>query len=518
MTDTIYGVLLDARGIQQYIFSTNKLKLALGASKIVKNIFGDLLLETLKSINLYEEGMELKWKKFPDTFAILEEETKSEIGYIGGGNALLFFKNEANAKNFVKNWTTKMLFYAPGLVTSTVYERINVTKNKNIDLNILLDNLHKKLVDEKNTFIANTTLHKYGFTEDCSYTGESAEAEIKTPDNVKEYISSVAKAKFNASDTKEELIDFYKEYTFPKELDDLGQTSGESHIAVVHIDGNSVGNIFKQLQNLTDFRKVSSKLSEITKQSVKKMYEYLIRNKDYFTKENKFNVKKGTLPIRVIILGGDDITFVTDARLSIPLTEVFLKAFSAGKIDVLDDKKITASAGVAITNSKYPFYRIYELAEQLCSYAKIPAHRNNKQSYLDFLVLYGGFFGDLEDILKKRFYIKSNYILHLGPYILNNPEDARCLCYLKKGIKHFIGNWPRSKVKELRDAIVSNRLETFTKDCKARGLELPEFNSNNLTSKYWYEDNRKHFSPYFDMVELMDIYPTELDSFNKQEA
>ena len=92
--------IYDVRGIQDYIFRTNKVKEIVGASLIVDNL---VISEFKKAIqdnnNIDENEVILNWEskaplKFEDDEAI-----KVEVLYYGGGNLVVLFRNEDLAKN-----------------------------------------------------------------------------------------------------------------------------------------------------------------------------------------------------------------------------------------------------------------------------------------------------------------------------------------------------------------------------------------------------------------------------------
>jgi hypothetical protein len=66
----------------------------------------------------------------------------------------------------------------------------------------------------------------------------------------------------------------------------------------------------------------------------------------------------------------------------------------------------------------------------------------------------------------------------------------------------MINSWPRSKLKNLRDAFIKGKeeVEFYVKFCKSRGAELPDFCGGNGEIFY---DNQ---TPYFDVLELVDFY------------
>jgi len=523
----VYAVFADARSIQNYIFSSNKLKLALGASTIVKDAYENLLKKSVEAIFNNSSYTLDTWEKEPGTINILKNSVEFEVGYIGGGNTLLFFKSEEKAKQFIKEWTKTLIKEAPGLKISVICKKINIDDKGNLD-NAGLTPLYADMEIEKRSFMPITTLSKYGFTTDCRYTGLSAETVHCTEENKLEFISSVAATKFAAAENYKEIVEVQK-YSFPKDIEKLGQRFGESHIAVVHIDGNRIGNLFESVNDIPSLRNLSKAIKTRTESSYEALVKYIIEKKDFFNKEkNGFVLKKDengnqSLPIRPILIGGDDITFITDGRLGVHFAEQFIRFFQSKDLEVegVEKKKLSACAGVAIVKTKYPFYRAYRLADELCTNAKKKAHREEGKSYIDFYISYGGFSGTLEEIRKKYYTIEGHKKFYFGPYSIekdNEPdknisylvEPDKSISYLVNGIQHFKTNWPRSKIKELRDVITQGEEASnlFVKNMEARNLHLPQV--NNKTSVWHDEGDGTKSSPYFDMIELMEFYPLGL--------
>jgi CRISPR/Cas system-associated protein Cas10 (large subunit of type III CRISPR-Cas system) len=156
--------------------------------------------------------------------------------------------------------------------------------------------------------------------------------------------------------TKQKL-EAYKDIK-EKENTDLHKLSNNKNkIAVIHIDGNGLGKIIpnlKKLYNLT-LSQFSQKLDIATKKA--------------------FNDAKGTKKIREIILGGDDVTVICDANDALSFTQEFLTNFE--KETKNSFAKLTACAGIAFCNEKYPFHYAVSLAETLCGVAKNDSNRES---------------------------------------------------------------------------------------------------------------------------------------------
>lgn len=498
---TVIAVLLDATGIQPYIFGSTQLKENIGASFLVENIYEDILKNSLEKIEIKNVDLN-RWKN-PEYINTLKLETGFDIGYIGGGNALLFFAEEGKARSFVKTWTKQLLIESPGLRTAAVISDFELS-----DFSNELKKVFTKLKENKFRFQPQIVLPSHGITAECNRTGLSAEILRKYDDKLIP-VSSVVASKTDVINKAHEKLrikfqdTLNNEYHFPKEIDELGQQKGETNfVSIVHIDGNGIGDRFKACKTLKERRELSIKVEDATEKSMGKILKVIIDNHAKFQERN-FKLKEKILPVRPIIFGGDDITFITDGRLGIYFARIFIEEFikcNAG------DGKLSACAGIAITKSKYPFYRGYELAEQLCREAKKKAkEENNKSSWLDFHIASGGFSGSITEIREKNYTIPEGSLC-LRPYRVAGIEhDFRDLKVCIEGIKVF-NEWPRSKLMELREVLNEGKTATelFIKEMDFRDLKFPEIKENTAFQKSGWVDKE---TPYFDMIDLKDFYP-----------
>jgi hypothetical protein len=133
------------------------------------------------------------------------------------------------------------------------------------------------------------------------------------------------------------------------ELKELSAISNNNNkIAIIHADGNGLGQLIPTL---------GTKLSEFSKQL------------DIATKMAFDEASIGIKKIRPIILGGDDMSVICDANDALEFTRKFLHAFEV-ETEKSTGHRLTACAGIAFCNEKYPFHYGVELAEELCAHAK----------------------------------------------------------------------------------------------------------------------------------------------------
>ena len=187
-----------------------------------------------------------------------------------------------------------------------------------------------------------------------------------------------------------------------------------SSVGVIHIDGNGVGAIMRDLgtaHRAVQKIGVSTISDEVTTEQNSGLQSFIMevnRRLDDVVKEaialSWYDVQELTpdtvVPIAPVLVGGDDVTVYTDGRYAIPFAEAYIRhyeeltkddsllsvlAIVAGgkKTDaperdcfrledyiVQEPGPLTASAGAAIVGRNFPFHIAYDLAEGLVSRGK----------------------------------------------------------------------------------------------------------------------------------------------------
>lgn len=243
------------------------------------------------------------------------------------------------------------------------------------------------------------------------------------------------------------------------QLDDTSDTFvALSAIGVIHIDGNGVGAImrdlsgaFKKTNNTLDklakapyprkpnpcgkkpphfrpyrkvpprFRSYSRKpprfqwfvmevnyrLDGVVKQAVAKAWEKVTE----IAREDRLPGP----PVVPVLVGGDDVTVYTDGRYAIPFAEAYIRHYEelTEKDELLKQLAVvagaetpgplTASAGVAIVGRNFPFHIAYDLAEGLVSRGKKLGKKKREVpcSTIDFHVLRDATVLDPDDTLDE---------------------------------------------------------------------------------------------------------------------
>lgn len=547
------------------------------------------------------------------------------VAYIGGGNALVLFDETVMTatddprKAVVRAFTKHILVEYPGLKTNAALGTLELDDTEIIvdkETNVILGTLESS--DTKNTVGTEITtvfqkglkdlyavLKKHqneihpivnvpmtGFTLPCSINGESANGEWNEPakgeadenangeldehdlnrKRVGRYISQevIAKNKM-AEQSTEHLHSVYGEYisgyTFPKKFEDLGQVTGDDYFAIVHIDGNNMGERFQKCKSLAERSALSKQVKSITERAFAVMVQVAASiSEEKYLEENIKVCRKDEggrpvqyLPIRPIIIGGDDVTFVCHARMATILSHVFMNALERisreemAHLDTLGDSAMYSCGGIAILNTSYPFFRGYELAEQLCANAKKES-RANGSSWIDFAILHGEQSPTLEQIREQEYTSELGGHLHFGPYIVSQkmvvgdknkqvvvveeemPEERYTAMLdtirlfresMKKGDKGMGHN----KVKGLRHALQADlhTLNDTIEQLKYRNTPLPKTEGWNEYHEYGWKEEYMHatrkegsnfVTPYIDAIEMLEYVLQESlqgDVYNEME-
>ena len=534
------ATLIDTTGIQPYIFGSNRLRENIGASYLVAQATDEWVKWALRQRfgeNVYIPSTQPEKQ-------IDRDNLDAELVYTGGGNAVLLFKNRDCAVKFTKTLSEKVLREAPGLKIVVAHSDSFEWGNK---LSGIIDSLLQELERKKREYNPSVPLLGLGVTASCLSTGlvavdTSDRYSVPTSYPVSREIVEKLQAvdsKNDAPANKKLLKTIFEglnlgDYTVPYDVDDLGRTEGRSsYMAIVHADGNGMGDRFKKYGSksqsdrdyISRMRDLSEKVNQAGIKALKKVADKVIQLADGKLQE-EFAIQerdgKKYLPFRPIVYGGDDVTFVCDGRFGLTLAALYLKEFETEKKNLPDGKDLTACAGIAIVKTHYPFARAYQLSEALCNNAK-KFMRDEKErlkirddfSAIDWHIAASGLLGVIGEIRKREYQVAEGN-LTMRPLYLHSDSEWRNWDDFSQVVHNFKTHpdWAgsRNKVIALREQLRQGKDKT-KQFLQVYGLAknyLPLFPISKTSSPKFNQcgwiDVPKKICGYFDAIEAMEFY------------
>ncbi len=282
-------------------------------------------------------------------------------------------------------------------------------------------------------------------------------------------------------------------------------SNDKNKIAVIHIDGNGLGQLIPKLEkecNLT-LSQFSVKLDVATQKA--------------------FQDAKEGKKVREIILGGDDVTVICDANDALSFTKEFLENFE--KETTKSFMKLTACAGIAYCNDKYPFHYAIDVAETLCGEAKKQSKRLNDKlapSSLMFHNIQSSNFLNWDKFIKDELTIKNDkqtIRCDFGAYYLEEINQASI-----SGLINIIGAYrcdgsPSSRLRnwlsELYKSDINannllNRINTITDESGKwnrciMDKSLKNINQELSSEKLIIEKDGYSKTPIYDILQILSI-------------
>lgn len=397
-TKYLYGA--SVQGIQNFIFQTNELKDIVGASELVEQIC-------------------------TEAFEPFEQNGRSVVK--AAGNIKFIFETKEACERAVLNFPKKVMSMASGVTISQA-----VVSFSDEDFQQAVFSLEEKLKVQRNLPVASLAMGGTGVLRSRK-TGLPAvpsqskdfldKATLQKRMCVRDAHMHLAEKSFGQRNLRQRIA---------YNIGDLVQKN--NWIAVVHADGNGLGNIVQAIGSRPDVLKAFSEaLDQATCRSAQVAFE-VFADED----ENR------KIPLRPIVLGGDDMTAIIRGDKAVAYTEAYLRAFEQQTKEKLSEvclrfpellpkqrdilmAGLTACAGIAFVKVNYPFHYAYQLAEVLCAVAKKDAKsmdQNHPQSCLKFHKVQDSFIESYREITMRELTPCAGFSFDFGPYYLD-PEHPK---------------------------------------------------------------------------------------------
>ena len=444
---TSYLVMLQTNSNQPFIFSSPRLREQIGASfeitllsRWVKEAAFDM---KLPSISTSEKGI----KALPAAFWVSDSSGKVIVRFTEADG-----DPKDLAKRLIREVTLRALTDAPGLDVTGVFVKassstVDADDLQELDRVFLEYSLNRRPAaarfpqfpflerGSESALPASASLRDLKFSQESLQPNSFDESSpLSLPSRVKRLFASRSR-KQQVDDVKERLAKQGKELKQEPPLDPTKLAAafqdGEefkdaknmlSSVGVVHIDGNGVGAIMRDLGSAHSEAQeagVCISADEVHTEPNDALQAFIMVVNKRLDKAVKdaialswYDVQELTpdtvVPIVPVLVGGDDVTVYTDGRYAIPFAEAYIRHYEelTEKDELLKQlavvvgaKKagpLTASAGAAIVGRNFPFHIAYDLAEELVSRGKelgkypgtVPCSTINFHVLRDATVLY----------------------------------------------------------------------------------------------------------------------------------
>lgn len=493
-------------GIQEFIFKTNELKDIVGASELVNQICKEA----------FEEFTE------PDEKSIIRS----------AGNIKHVFDSEERCRKAVREFPKKIMEMAPGITISQA-----VVRGDGKPYNEIVNELESRLKAQRNSQVV-------------SYPGILAMQRVRSTGLPSvgvvnsEHVDLATKAKKrtasseNINSTKNLCkVCFGVEIQHEKIAYDIEKiTKHNAWIALIQVDGNDIGRIVQKIGNNEEqSREFSQLLSEATIGAARQAFDKISKLYDFDNDP--------VIPIRPIILGGDDFAAICRADVAVDYVKEFLIGFRdhttrlLGQIlmdlNVYQDGSncLSAAAGIAFIKSSFPFYYGYALAKDLCDTAKLESKKGLGEMVLTkpclmFHKVQDSFVESYKFISERELERSTNISFKYGPYYVDgsNQNSIDTLTKYCEMLTTGEGNAVKSNLRQWI-SILHDNTEVAKQKLK-RLKSMLELNTSgeskdlvqlvNWATEAKLIEEVKHY-PVYDLLSLQSVMYQVTRSNNKNE-
>lgn len=477
--------MYDVRGIQNYIFKSNVAKEIIGASRLVEKIVTDGLQAYIDTLEAVDQEKYMKdWEKDDPEVFLNDPSIKMQVMFVGGGNAYVLFRTGEICQS-VNRFLSKYVLektYSLNLAIAVI-EKTDSYKN---DYDAINDELRRI----KAYMPLTQPVGALPFMAADSITGYP----LTYQENGKYYCTEAR----------------LKRTMFPKDEDEkvfdkmVTEKGDNSTLAVCHIDGNSMGKRIQHIMSgiksyqdaIRKMRNLSMEIADVFGHTFDQMTAYM----EELSPRVKKNVENKLY--RKIIVAGDDITFVCNAKLAIPAVKYFLE-------HVGEEKDYSACGGIAYFNSHFPFSDAYQVAEACCDSAKKRAKLAENRgkdgkigNFFDFQICTNVRAANLDSYRDKHYTSDQGYFIARPYYVPTvndfaglNKKNEKCDVGRLEFWSDIFAGMPRSKAKELRNVIPmgKNEIQKNISFLTSRGYQI-------------FEQSQEEYRIWYDALEMMDLF------------
>ena len=377
--------VIETESNQSFIFSTNRLREIVGASEMIYRGGVDVVLEACG----FPAEKVSRARSADGLRSLLMGGSTVSLGngieplFVASGRSVIL-GDERGLEKVISKVTKQVLDEMPGVTVRGAIARVDEWTPTGLD--VAMRTAVRRLKTFRSTLPSNDLrFQRIPFVEECRSSGLPASRtdQYAGVDAMKYPVSEpvLAKRKFRKkgwSRLREWMASRLTENM--DQLEENLQGRDARWVAVIHADGNGMGQIFADFSKrckaktaddyIESYRSFSLAIQDCTLNAARQALSCVWPDG---------HDVKGFIPL---VLGGDDLTAICDGAHAVPFAFAYLKAFereTSNNEDIRrlldDDPCLSAAAGIAIVKPHFPFYRAYQLAEALTSSAKQTKYR-----------------------------------------------------------------------------------------------------------------------------------------------
>lgn len=320
-----------------------------------------------------------------------------------------------------------------------------------------------------------------------------------------------------------DIIGLLREPLYPevmgKEPSDLTQLVAGGYLALIHADGNGIG------QRYNTWKQEATAGDEITQEAYGEAFFHSMRVavrravvdalNGTFAPLKTDSAPNGRRPYEVLMLGGDDLLLICRADKALDFACRY--ATELEKYPLADRSPLTVAIGVAIAQKTYPLHRLHELAESLAGSAKrlYRSLKDSKVSVIDWQVVTQSWFEGVAEARRQGERIeytvggKTETLLLSGrPYRVLGGEGLDGLLMASKRLDQGEEKAARSPLRSLRTACEVGRLSgemAFARLPESVRKSLGCGSQNQLWQTHTLEDQTYHLTRALDIIGIREI-------------
>lgn len=431
-------VLLDLSGIQSFIFGSNRMRLQASGSSIVAKALSTWLAEAGVAA-----GLTPGWDQAPPDACLGASPDAAACVTRCGGNATLLVRDETVARNLVSELHARILERAEGLELAAAI----VAADRSRPPDLVFAAAHAELWQVKESRRGAFSPMVPPGMERCAVTGGAAARWARMDSKIwplgRSAIQREAELPIRGATSRVELLLAARasaasaraaeirnaalgddgasvcgnalgqalrnvrdaQLVFSDELESLRGARGEtSYLGVIHTDLNRAGAAFRSVTHGVDWRLalqrlhfLSARLDVAATNAVAACIDALVqgarpdsddpRRRRLF---GKIPLHDDVLPLRPIVMGGDDLTIVVEGRIALHVAELLATtldreledlARALSRLGPENDQPIPdvvglcSATGVALGRAHTPFWQLYRLADARCAWVKRESQR-----------------------------------------------------------------------------------------------------------------------------------------------